>query len=253
MWARVRGWIVLVWGSLSMAGFFLISLPVMYLTRSGEMPMWFARHAWSISGLWLAGARVRVVRATPLPDGPVVFASNHESALDIWVHLATLPRSFRFIAKKELFELPIFGWYMRIGGHVPVDRHNRTQAVASLRHAAELVRGGTSVVVYPEGTRSRDGRIHPFKKGPFVVALEAGVPIVPVAISGTGAITPKAAIAVYPGEARIAWGEAVRPSDHPDRVALLAEVRRRVIALHVECGGAGGDVDDAVAVVGQEG
>lgn len=242
---RVRGFAVLLFGGISMVFFFLVSLPIMAITRSGEFPMWLARRAWSRSGLRLAGARIEVAPIPPLPAGPLIFASNHESALDIWVHLAVLPRSFRFLAKQELFRIPIFGWYLRIGGHIPVDRQNRARAVESLRRAAAAVRAGTSLVVYPEGTRSRDGRVQPFKKGPFMVAAEAGVPVVPVAISGSGRVTPTKRIAVAPGPIRIAVGEPVDPHAHPGKEALLAEVRRRVIELHRSLGGAGGDVEDA--------
>ena len=241
---RVRGFAVLIYGGISMVFFFLVSLPVMVVTRSGELPLWFARRAWGPSGLRVAGARVRAEPIPPLPDGPLIFASNHESALDIWVHLAVLPRSFRFLAKQELFRIPIFGWYLRIGGHIPVDRQNRTRALESLRRAAAAVRAGTSLVVYPEGTRSSDGHVLPFKKGPFAVAAEAGVPVVPVAISGSGRVTPTKRIAVAPGPIRIVVGQPVDPAAHPGKDALLAEVRRRVIELHRSIGGAG---DDAVA------
>jgi 1-acyl-sn-glycerol-3-phosphate acyltransferase len=253
MLARVRGFVVLVYCAISMALIFFVSLPVMLLTGSGDLPIWFARFAWSPSNLWLTGSRVHLEPLPPLPDGPLIFASNHESALDIWVLFKVLPRSVRFIAKAELFRLPVFGAYMRLGGHVPVDRRNHAQAVQSLRQAGEVVRAGTSLIVFPEGTRSLDGRVHPFKKGPFVVAMEAGVPVVPVAISGSGKVTPKRAIAIWPGPIRVAVGEPVRPADFPDRTALLTEVRRRVIALHRRIGGAGGDEAAAVATAGMEG
>jgi 1-acyl-sn-glycerol-3-phosphate acyltransferase len=251
MLARLRGMLVLLVAAVTMVFFFAVSLPVMIVTRSGDLPIWFARHAWSVIGLALAGARLEVVRMPPLPPGPVVFASNHESALDIWVLFAALPRGFRFVAKAELFRLPIFGWYMRIGGHVPVDRSNRARAVASLRRAGETVRAGTSLVVFPEGTRSRDGRVHPFKKGPFVVAKEAGVPVMPIAISGSGRITPSKAIEVHPGTIRMAVGDPVDPARFPDKDALLTEVHRRIVELHRSIGGLGGDV--AVAAEGVEG
>ncbi|HYG69733.1 MAG TPA: lysophospholipid acyltransferase family protein [Anaeromyxobacteraceae bacterium] len=250
MIARVRGYVTLLYCAVTMVAFFLISLPVMVLTRSGDLPMWFAKYAWSPSCLWVAGARVEVNRTTPLPGGPLIFACNHESALDIWALVASLPRIVRFIAKIELFRMPVFGWYMRLGGHVPVDRTHRANAVASLRKAGETVRAGTSLIVFPEGTRSKDGRVKPFKKGPFVVAYEAGVPVVPVAISGAGKITPKHHIAVTPGKIRIAIGEPVTPADFPDKEALLVEVRRRVIALHRSIGGLGGDERDAIAAAG---
>ena len=250
--ARIRGLAVLVYAAIFMVIFFLTSLPVMLVTGSGDLPIWFGRRAWGPWGLWLAGARLALEPLPPLPDGPLVFASNHESALDIWVLFALLPRSFRFVAKQELFELPVFGAYMRLGGHVPVDRRNHTRAVQSLRQAGETVRAGTSLVVFPEGTRARDGRVHPFKKGPFVVAKEADVPVVPVAISGSGRVTPSRQIAVYPGTIRVAVGAPVDPAAFPDKTALLAEVRRRVIALHRSLGGLGGDEAEPAAAAGVE-
>lgn len=253
MLARIRGLAVLVYCIVFMVFFFLVSLPVMLLTGSGDLPIWFGRHAWGPWGLWLAGARLEVEPLPALPDGPLVFASNHESALDIWVLFAMLPRSFRFVAKQELFDLPVFGAYMRLGGHIPVDRRHHAKALQSLRQAGEAVRAGTSLIVFAEGTRSRDGRVHAFKKGPFVVAKEAGVPVVPVAISGSGRITPTKLIAVRPGTIRVAVGEPVDPGAFPDKTALLVEVRRRVIALHRSLGGLGGDEGQAVAAVGVEG
>jgi 1-acyl-sn-glycerol-3-phosphate acyltransferase len=247
MLARARGWIVLLYGVVSMAFFFFVSLPVMILARSGDLPIWFGRRAWGPWGLTLAGARVEVTRRPPLPEGPIIFAWNHESVLDIWVAFQVLGRSFRFIAKQELFRMPVFGWYLRLGGHVPVDRGNHARAVESLRHAGALVRGGTSLVVFPEGTRSRDLRVHAFKKGPFVVAMEAGVPVVPVAISGSGRVTPKNVVAVVPGTIRVAIGDPVDPRAFATKEALLAEVRRAVVALHRSIGGAGGEEDVSAA------
>jgi 1-acyl-sn-glycerol-3-phosphate acyltransferase len=250
MLARVHGWIVLVFAAVTMAIIFFGSLPVMILTRSGDLPIWLGRRAWGPWGLWLAGAPVEVARLPALPAGPLIFASNHESALDIWVVFKVLPRNFRFIAKQELFRLPVFGWYLRLGGHIPVDRGNQARALHSLRRAGAAVRGGTSLVVFPEGTRSRDGRIQPFKKGPFVVAMEAGVPVVPVAISGSGRVTPKDAIAVVPGTIRVTIGDPVDPRAFPDKEALLFEIRRRVIELHRSIGGLGGDGGEPLAAAG---
>jgi 1-acyl-sn-glycerol-3-phosphate acyltransferase len=253
MLARIRGHAVLIFGGLSMVFYFLVSLPVMLLTGSGDLPIWFGRKAWSRSSLWLSGCTVKVMRMPALPPGPIIFASNHESALDIWVLFKVIPRSFRFIAKQELFRLPVFGQYMRLGGHIPVDRGNHTRAIQSLRSAGEVVRAGTSLIVFPEGTRSHDGRVLPFKKGPFVVAMEAGVPVIPIAISGSGRVTPKRHIAIWPGEIRVAFGDPVDPRRFDDKVALLHEVRRRVIELHRELGGLGGDVDAAPPPHGAEG
>ncbi len=250
---RLRGLLVLLYAGLSMVFFFVVSLPVMLVTGSGDFPMWLARRAWAPSALWIAGVRLDVRGPAVFPRGPLIFASNHESALDIWAVVATIPRTVRFVAKRELFRIPVFGWYLALGGHVKVDRKNHAQAVASLAEAARKVKAGTSLIVFPEGTRSLDGRVHPFKKGPFVIAEQAGVPVVPVAVAGAGAITPKKRIEVHPGTLRVAIGPAVTPRDFPDRSALLREVRRRIIEQHRGLGGLGGDVDDAVAAQGFEG
>jgi 1-acyl-sn-glycerol-3-phosphate acyltransferase len=226
-------------GAVTMVAIFFGSLPFMLLTGSGDLPIWFGRKLWGPLGLWVAGARLDVRRAPAPPDGPVIFASNHESALDIWVLFATIGRPFRFIAKQELFRLPIFGWYLRVGGHIPVDRSNRQRALQSLAAAGDTVRAGTSIVVFPEGTRSRDGRIQPFKKGPFVVAKQAGVPIIPIAIAGSGAVTPSQRIEVHPGPIRLAAGDPIDPAAFPDKESLLAEVRRRIVELHRSIGGLG--------------
>ena len=244
---------MLAWVGLTMAVLFLVSIPVMVLTRSGALPMWLARRVWAPSSLWLARVGLDVRRLAPLPDGPAIFASNHESALDILAVVAALPRTVRFVAKRELFRIPVFGWYLALGGHVRVDRSDHDRAVASLTEASRMVRAGTSLIVFPEGTRSRDGRVHPFKKGPFVIAVEAGSPVVPIAVSGAGAINPKGRIEVHPGTLHVSIGTAVHPRDFPDRTALLREVRRRIIEMHRETGGLGGDVDDAVAARGLEG
>ena len=250
MLARIRGTIVLVYAAISMVMIFFGSLPFMLLTGSGDLPIWLGRHVWGPVGLWLAGAKLDVVRRPEPPAGPAIFASNHESVLDIWVLFVVVPRSFRFIAKQELYRIPIFGWYMRMGGHIPVDRSNHARAVASLAKAGAAVRGGTSIVVFPEGTRSRTGRVQPFKKGPFVVAKEAGVPVIPIAISGSGAITPSHQLLVRPGTIRVAAGDPVDPAAFGDKEGLLAAVRTRIVELHRSIGGLGGAPGPAVAAGG---
>jgi 1-acyl-sn-glycerol-3-phosphate acyltransferase len=250
---RLRGWLTAVYASLSMAFFFALSLPVMLLTGSGDFPMWLARRAWAPSTLWVAGVRVDLRRLAPLPEGPALFAANHESALDILAVVQSIPRGVRFVAKRELFRIPVFGWYLRLGGHVEVDRRDHDRAVASLAIAADKVRAGASLIVFPEGTRSPDGRVQPFKQGPFVIAVRSGVPVVPVAVTGAAGVNPKARIAVRPGTIRVTIGEAVRPDAYPDKLDLLAEVRRRIVAMHREAGGLGGDLARPVAARGFEG
>jgi 1-acyl-sn-glycerol-3-phosphate acyltransferase len=242
--ATLRGGLVAAYTAVSMPAFFLLQLPVMALTGSGDFSIWLARRAWGPMGLWLAGVRVEVVQLAPPPEGPAIFASNHESILDPWALFMAIPRSLRFVAKAELFRIPIFGWYLRLARFVSVDRKNHTRAVAALKAAGQVVRSGTSLIVFPEGTRSVDGRVHAFKKGPFVLAEEAQVPVVPVTVVGAAALVRKGRMEVTPGTIRIAIGPAVLPSDHPDKNELLREVRRRVIAQHRALGGAGGRDED---------
>ncbi len=251
--ARLRGGIVLAWSAASMVVFFLASLPSMLITGGAGRSLWMARRLWSPSALRLSGVRLEVLREGALPAGPAIYAANHESALDVFALVVAVPGDLRFLAKRELFRIPVFGWYLRLAGFVEVDRRDRARALASLRRAAAQVRAGTSLAVFPEGTRSRDGRVHPFKKGPFVLALEAGVPVVPIAIVGAGAVTPKNHVEVHPGPIRVILGEPVDPASHPDRDGLLREVRRRIIAMHRAHGGLGGDEEDAIAALGVEG
>jgi 1-acyl-sn-glycerol-3-phosphate acyltransferase len=238
---RARGALVLGYTVVSAPACIAASLPLMLATGSGDASIWLARHVWSPLGLWLSGARLEVSTLAPLPEGPAIYAANHESILDPWALFVSIPRSLRFVAKTELFRIPVFGRYLRIAKFVEVDRSNRARAVASLRAAGELVRAGTSIAVFPEGTRSEDGRVHAFKKGPFALAEEARVPVVPVAICGSGNVVRKGRVAARPGTIRVAIGPAVEPATHPGRNALLAEVRRRIVEQHRALGGADGD------------
>jgi 1-acyl-sn-glycerol-3-phosphate acyltransferase len=223
----------------SMPTFFAIQAPVMAATGSGDFSIWLARHLWAPGGLRVAGVRLEVSRLSPLPAGPAIYASNHESILDPWALFVAIPRSLRFLAKAELFRIPLFGWYLRLAKFIEIDRRNRARALASLREAGAIVRNGTSLAVFPEGTRSADGRILPFKKGPFVLAEEARVPVVPVAIAGASDVMRKGQLGVRPGVIRVATGEPVDPAEFSGHDALLTEVRRRIVALHRQIGGAG--------------
>nr|AYC79482.1 hypothetical protein [uncultured bacterium] len=203
-----------------------------------------------------AGARMKVgPRATLDPHGPYVFVMNHQSMFDIAVAFSYIPVNLRFVAKKVLKSIPFLGWYMWRTGMVFVDRGNRGQALRSLRRAGAQVRAGATILAYPEGTRSTDGSVLPFKKGPFVVAIEAGVPVVPVAIDGSHKLLPRGGFNLRPGEVRLAIGEPI-PTEglsQRDVEALIRKVRDALIDLHVTLGGLGGDKQDAVALPGKEG
>jgi len=145
-----------------------------------------------------------------IPAGrPVVFASNHASQLDIPILYKALPVQFRFLVKQELFSIPFFGLAMRMTGYIPVDRSGGREAIKSLQEAARRIAGGTSVVVFPEGTRSPDGSLGAFKPGGMVVAIKAGVPVIPVAILGSSSVLPKGRLRVQPGAVTVRIGPPI--------------------------------------------
>ena len=179
------------------------------------------------------GIRIEAAGLEHVPThAPTIFMCNHQSLVDIAAMIATVPKpvSWRFVAKKELVRVPVFGWCLVTTGQIIVDRGNRERAVASLRRAAERIRAGASVIVFPEGTRSPTGSLRPFKSGPFHLAVEAQVPIVPVTVSGSQRITPKGSLVVHPGTVKIAFGRPIptRGVTLEQRAALKARVREAI-------------------------
>ena len=165
---------------------------------------------------------------------PVIFMSNHESQMDPPVLIAALPLPAVYIAKKELKYVPFIGWAAWAAGVIFIDRGDRDRAMTSIRAAAQQIRGGKNVVIFPEGTRSRTGEMLPFKKGGFALALEAGVPIIPTATVGGFQVLPSGSVRIRPGHYSVLVGEPVLPAQHKDRDSLQKEVRRRVEALVAE-------------------
>jgi 1-acyl-sn-glycerol-3-phosphate acyltransferase len=186
------------------------------------------------------GIRVQAEGLENVPThAPVIFMSNHQSLIDIAAIVQTLPttQSWRFVAKKELVRVPIFGWALVTSGQIIIDRGNRAKAVASLARAAARIRSGVSVIVFPEGTRSPSGSLRAFKSGPFHLALEAQVPILPVTVSGTQRITPKGSLTVHPGIAKIVYGKPIptRGLRLEERQQLKARVREAIVQGYDVC------------------
>lgn len=160
---------------------------------------------WARILVWAAGINVQVEGLENIrPDTSYIITANHQSHIDIPVLVASLPISIRIISKKELFKIPVFGWGMVAAGILKIDRSNRKQAFNTLKRAEELIRKHRlSILAFPEGTRSRDGRVHPFKKGPFVLAINTKVPVLPVSIIGTFRVLPKGTIRLRPGRIQV--------------------------------------------------
>lgn len=198
---------------------------------------------WAKSILWVSCIRVKVNGFQPeWAKRPNIYMSNHQSNFDIPVLLSALPVQFRWLAKAELFKIPIFGSGMRGAGYISIDRSNRKSAFRSLIQAAKMIRNGTSVMIFPEGTRSSDGQLLSFKKGGFVLAVDAGVPIIPIAVSGTHEIMPKGRWLICRRAVRIDIGSAIRTSGYTykTRDDLMARVRNAMADLYASAAPAGG-------------
>jgi 1-acyl-sn-glycerol-3-phosphate acyltransferase len=180
---------------------------------------------WARLILLCAGVRVEVEGREHAPDGPAVYAANHVSALDIPLLFAHLPVRFRIIHKRSLYWTPVVGQYLYFGGHIDVDRKNAFRAKRSLKRAADRIRGGVSVAVFPEGSRSPDGRLQPFKRGTFVLAQDAGVPVVPVSLLGVKDVVPAGLVSVRPGRIVLRLHPAVS-TEGRDAEAIADEVRQ---------------------------
>jgi 1-acyl-sn-glycerol-3-phosphate acyltransferase len=187
---------------------------------------------WSRLLLRLFRVEVLMHGQEQLPRGSAVYAANHASSLDILVLLGHLPTDVRIIYKKSLSLVPLLGWAIAVGGHIPIDRSNPFRARRSLERAAERIRSGTCVLVFPEGTRSPDGSVRHFKRGSFSLAIEAGVPVVPVSLVGVKALVPRGLWSLRPGRVLLRIHPAIPVSGRSasDAQALAEEVRLVVAA-----------------------
>jgi len=163
---------------------------------------------------------------------PCVYVANHQSQFDVPALVVAMPADFRMVAKRELLYIPIFGWALWLAGFIFIDRTDREKAIRSLERAMRTLSRGISIVVFAEGTRSPDGRLLPFKKGGFVMALKAGVPIVPVSIRGGRDVLPKGSLRVKPGAIEVVFGAPIQTSTYTldTKEALIATVRDRIAA-----------------------
>lgn len=195
-----------------------------------ELPLRIT-HYWGLFLLRCAGVDLKVEGLENLDmTRPYVYAANHQSSFDIFAILAALPK-VKFLAKKELFAIPIFGPALGRAGSLPVDRSNRQAAMKSIDQAAQVVREGSSIVIFPEGTRNPTGELLPFKKGGFVLAIKSGQPVVPVSLSGTGAILSRGFGRVHPGPVKVVFGRPI-PTDtfkNVNKDQLMALLREAIL------------------------
>lgn len=224
----LRTLLMLAFWSISAPLAALIGFPWTFIT--GDVSFLYRMFTWgAITGVRLAGVRIETVGLDQLdPARTYIFMSNHVSNLDPPVTIPLIPRRTSVLVKKELFRVPILGRAMRLGSLVPVDRGNREAGIDAVHAAREVIDQGVNMTIYVEGHRSFDGKLLPFKKGPFYLALECGVPIVPITITGTHDIMPKRRFAIKRGTATVIFHPPIEPQDFGDRDGLMEKVRAAI-------------------------
>ncbi len=210
---------------------------------------WAGRHCEPLARFWsralvrLAGARVRFEGEDRVDwDQPYIVVANHQSWFDVFALAGFLPVHFRFVGKEELARIPIFGPAWTGCGHISIDRDDRSRAIDALKRAGRQVRQERlAVILFPEGTRSHDGRLQDFKKGAFVLAIQTGVPILPLGISGSRAVMPKGSWKIRSGEILIRVGTPISAEEFEmkDRNQLVAKGRHAILSLLDQSDGPG--------------
>jgi 1-acyl-sn-glycerol-3-phosphate acyltransferase len=211
----------------------VLALLSLLVDRRGDSVLKLGR-LWARAILATAGVKLDVrSRAHLDPKRPYVFMANHLSTVDIWAVLVAVPVPFSFIAKSQLGRIPLFGWAMRAGRFIFIDRKNPSLARKSIDEAARRIRGGQSVLIYPEGTRSRDGHLAPFKQGGFHLAIDSGADVVPVAIRGSREVMPRGTPLIRAGDVSIEIAEPISTAGlgSADREQLVERVRGRIVDM----------------------
>jgi 1-acyl-sn-glycerol-3-phosphate acyltransferase len=219
-----------------MLAFWALLLPltaifcVPWTLLTGDIRLLYRVGMWAaFTGTRIAGAQVHTTGLERIdPARTYIFMSNHVSNLDPPIMLPLIPRRTSVMAKKELFDYPLLGKIMRLGSLVPVDRKNRDAGISAVRAAANVIRSGINMTIYIEGGRSFDGKLIAFKKGPFYLAEECHVPVVPVTISGTYHIMPKGRFAIKPGRVDVIFHDPIEPENFGSREELMAKVRTEI-------------------------
>ncbi|MBU0630404.1 MAG: 1-acyl-sn-glycerol-3-phosphate acyltransferase [Candidatus Margulisbacteria bacterium] len=211
--------------------FFLASFITFFFVpfyRDKHYPFQVAAKYWSKMIILLSGSQLKVSGLENIPKGALMIAANHQGAADIPIVLGGLPVTFLFAIKKELFNIPIFGWYLKMAGYFPVNREMVLNAYKLVDKMVSLLKQGDRILIFPEGTRSRDGSLGNFKRGSLLAALKAEVPVLPVAISGSYNILPKGAKLFSSAKVNLSVGKPVYFTNEAEYEAKLAEVRQSI-------------------------
>jgi len=224
----IRTLIMLIFWSLAAPIAGLIGFPWTLLT--GDVRLLYRLFTWgAYAGAWLAGVRVELIGRDRFDHSrSYIFMTNHTSNLDPPIEVPLIPRRTSVMVKKELFKTPILGTAMRMGDLVPVDRGNRDAGIEAVREAKAVIEKGLNMIIYVEGKRSFDGKLLPFKKGPFYLAVECGVPVIPMTIVGTHYAMPKTRFAIKPGKVQVIFHTPIEPKDFGSRECLMEKVRAAI-------------------------
>ena len=224
----IRTVIMLTFWSLAAPIAALIGFPTAYIM--GNIRVLYALFMWGCrAGIWLTGVRVQTIGLDKIDfSRNYIFMSNHVSNLDPPIEIPALPKQTSIMVKKELFKVPILGRAMHMGDLVPVDRGNRDAGIEAVHSAKAVVDKGMNMYIYIEGKRSFDGKLLPFKKGPFYLAMECAVPVVPMTIVGTHYAMPKRRFAIKPGPVQVIFHSPIEPKDFGSRDELMEKVRAAI-------------------------
>lgn len=230
VFATFTGNLFLVIGSFILSIFAVL---VSWIPPRGNWTFGMAR-IWSRCLLTASAVRVEASYDPALEPGrSYVFLCNHQSLFDIPLLLTSCPGQVRMMAKRSLFRIPFFGWGLAAGGFIPIDRGDRSSARRSFAAAIERLRAGTSILLFPEGTRAMTDTLLPFQRGGLLLAMKTGLPIVPVGVRGTRAVQRRGSFAIRPGKVEVRYGAPISCADYGVRrkAELNAEVRRQVAGL----------------------
>jgi 1-acyl-sn-glycerol-3-phosphate acyltransferase len=224
----IRTLLMLIFWALAAPLAALIGFPASFIM--GDVRVLYRLFMWGAwAGVWITGVRVQTIGLDQFDHSrSYIFMTNHVSNIDPPIQIPLIPKRTSVMVKKELFKVPILGRTMRMGSLVPVDRKNRDAGIEAVRAAKSVIDQALNMVVYVEGKRSFDGKLLPFKKGPFYLAVECGVPVIPVTIVGTHYVMPKARFAIKPGLVKVIFHPPIEPQDFGSRDRLQEKVRAAI-------------------------
>lgn len=230
-----RPWVNRVRAVLACTLIFLFIAPSMLLVAFGASPDWVLTHPirwWAKVELWLLGLELEVQGAEHLPAGPFILMANHQSVLDVFTYASYFNRPIFYVLKKEFGNIPFLGWFLRQTDQIFLDRGDREKAIRSLQRGVEKLRDGKMTVIFPEGTRTAPGTLGPFKKGPFHLALQARVPVVPVTTLNSGLLLPTGSLRFRRGTIKLVVSPAIDTTSWSEETLdqHVDEVRRAIAA-----------------------